>query len=760
MKENAARFDSFTQQDFARIVEHASALPYAERRHYLAEYGDLLGDTDITKPEWLVDGSNFYSPIWRVRFKGKERSKYKTIDFNVSLFDGSQLTDEKNLDLMTVIKFFICCQLHPRFNGGSKFGPHYAAKVLTRALNIIDHLLLNGEVFDLVDSGLSLVSENDLKHYLLKHIVSPVALAVYDYHNRLTRWLLTQADKYSVQEMEQAEYQWPWVAEMPDLDDRVLNLCDYDLYRVRCAIMIRGDFIRVCGEYRFNCKSFVLTEYANTLHGKWITPGTPAELISGSAMRQEYPRVPVSGGDGLPNLFDRIGRHLTVLKKFIAVDHYYMRVGFDANCIADFDIANLLQDEVDHLDGRFLSLPVEVPFIAVRSAIENLFERSEVILNKMSEMLSFNYEASRSSLRIIHQLNANFGLIVSARLKQAGVKCWSIFVNSDERPEEYYVRLRRFAGLFEAYETIVGLLLVLIGVLTARRQGELLGLIAGKCIEPNKDPFDPVNANKLYSLRFFAGKTGSLKSRQKISVPITTVVAKALWRLQEFNDRCVENRLINPNGPLILFVARTSCEIGELSAKAYNHFLDVACDFCETPTITLDSAGPRRFYIRQHQLRRFLAMAFFWSSGFDGLDTLRYFLGHTDAKHIYRYISEALPGEVLRTVKVDKLVDSIVNDKADVENIESVKAYLVERFMCTDILAVADHEVEGEYGHLLSKNLAKLSEEMGHLSFQRRVHTEVAALMRAKELSLEPEFVKYSTGRGSSALHLIVKMEF
>jgi hypothetical protein len=62
-----------------------------------------------------------------------------------------------------------------------------------------------------------------------------------------------------------------------------------------------------------------------------------------------------------------------------------------------------------------------------------------------------------------------------------------------------------------------------------------------------------------------------------------------------------------------------------------------------------DSAG-RRYYIRTHQMRRFFAMTFFWAGGFGGLDTLRWFLGHTNVEHVYHYITETVPGEVLRRV--------------------------------------------------------------------------------------------------------------
>ncbi len=56
----------------------------------------------------------------------------------------------------------------------------------------------------------------------------------------------------------------------------------------------------------------------------------------------------------------------------------------------------------------------------------------------------------------------------------------------------------------------------------------------------------------------------------------------------------------------------------------------------------------KRYYIRQHQLRRFFAMLFFWGSSFGGMDTLRWFLGHSDVEHLYHYITESMPGGVLR----------------------------------------------------------------------------------------------------------------
>jgi hypothetical protein len=63
--------------------------------------------------------------------------------------------------------------------------------------------------------------------------------------------------------------------------------------------------------------------------------------------------------------------------------------------------------------------------------------------------------------------------------------------------------------------------------------------------------------------------------------------------------------------------------------------------------------------MRQHQLRRFFAMCFFWGSGFGSLDTLRWFMGHTNVEHVYHYITESTSGEILRNVKTQFLLENV-----------------------------------------------------------------------------------------------------
>ncbi len=58
-------------------------------------------------------------------------------------------------------------------------------------------------------------------------------------------------------------------------------------------------------------------------------------------------------------------------------------------------------------------------------------------------------------------------------------------------------------------------------------------------------------------------------------------------------------------------------------------------------------------------------MMFFWGNAQGGLDTLRWFLAHTDAQHLYHYITETTPGDVLRGVKGAYVSDHLLDGNSE-----------------------------------------------------------------------------------------------
>ena len=82
-------------------------------------------------------------------------------------------------------------------------------------------------------------------------------------------------------------------------------------------------------------------------------------------------------------------------------------------------------------------------------------------------------------------------------------------------------------------------------------------------------------------------------------------------------------------------------------------------------------------------------MAFFWGNGFGSMDTLRWFLGHTDVQHLYHYITESTEGNVLKSVKAQYVYE-------DLDSQEDLKDLLVKKYG-TNNFSLIEREVLEDY---------------------------------------------------------------
>ncbi|MFW1480491.1 integrase, partial [Vibrio parahaemolyticus] len=175
--------------------------------------------------------------------------------------------------------------------------------------------------------------------------------------------------------------------------------------------------------------------------------------------------------------------------------------------------------------------------------------------------------------------------------------------------------IRDSNSLFELYRVLTGASQFVLGTVSARRQGELLSLKSYGNLSPNLNPFDDDNKNLEYSLVFKlkkSGNGGNISSNKTIERPITTSIAKIIWRLEEFNKRAISLGIFKGK-TLTLFSTLTAstCTLSKSTKSAYNERLDNLCDYFETDLVLYDNGEFRRNYVRQHQLRRFFALLFF-----------------------------------------------------------------------------------------------------------------------------------------------------
>ncbi|MEF1186071.1 integrase, partial [Vibrio sinaloensis] len=255
-----------------------------------------------------------------------------------------------------------------------------------------------------------------------------------------------------------------------------------------------------------------------------------------------------------------------------------------------------------------------------------------------------------------------------------------------------------------------------------------------------------------YSLQFKLKKSGNKGENQTITRPIPTSIAKFIWKLEEFNRKAEDSGLNKGKLSLFNYLQSKSCSLSKVIPISFDGHYNALCDYLETDLVLMDNGEYRRNYIRQHQLRRFFALVFFWSKKKESLDALRWMLGHTDMEHLYHYISESETGEVLNGAKASVLASSVIDKTAnelDTEQLRTLRKLLATRLtgnenaevMINSLSNTADDFYEDDY------------ETVPHISQiekQQVIENEILQLLDDETISLEPEFFSVTNSEGST----------
>lgn len=204
---------------------------------------------------------------------------------------------------------------------------------------------------------------------------------------------------------------------------------------------------------------------------------------------------------------------------------------------------------------------------------------------------------------------------MSPKLKSIGVSYLKSPNNKLYDGKERFDLLRSNIYFYDLLKVYYGAVQVFIGAIMARRQSEICSLIVGECIDEDTN-----------SLIFKQSKStkGMFGTRNSLYLPIDPLGIEMIKNLERLH--------INRKGDLLFSIPTIKNMFSfnsTVSNTTYSENIDFFIDY-----INPDLIDGKRYYIRQHQLRRFFAMSFFWGSGFGSLDTLRWFLGHTDVQHL------------------------------------------------------------------------------------------------------------------------------
>lgn len=620
---------------------------------------------------WLL--SPFEDLVWKTIFGSRTE-----IDFRVRLEDGSYLTDIKNKKTLDIFKLFLILQTHPVHTKGIVLSSITAGNRVLSAVHICEYIVDRAQNLKVGEYGLQALSETEARELLRTLATNEVSEGVYRWSERLTVLLKEKGKSLSDAEAAETLESFSFLGTIGNTS-RKLQLTNDEIIRARLWLWREGKYEKTSRRdgslYTLNASLLTAQLYPNgTLKSNWLQPGfDEINFPAGPRLLREKASAPVRGqlrSEHPVRLYSNTLSSLVHLKN--------LNVSFPLALAHAADDPIFVQELKLAAPGRYRTLPHSIVLKALKNALEFSISHCEELFTSYLNIAKACVSENRNGSIESFLKNNSIESFLTPSVAAMGVRVWNLSAekrNSFERHHEtsiqeaesnFFDSFRRNEGLHELLLVLGGSLLVSLGILMARRQGEITDLQCG-------DLFDKTGTR----LRFVARKP-----RRALERPIPPVCAKLLGQVQDFQTEMKACGLLSELTNVFSFPGAGKVRLSAANSSLANLMLDRFCDYF---SISLNAKGERT-YIRQHQLRRFFAMLFFWGNGYAGLDSLRWFLGHTDPRHLWNYITEEIPGDVLRHVAVDYTVERLIEGDAQARSLVD----LIEARFCTRNVQLLD----------------------------------------------------------------------
>ena len=606
------------------------------------------------KAPWLLN--DFTQNVWHVNFDYKAP---KHINWCVELYDGSMLTEPKNERLLTSFKHFvIIATSNHGYHDAHTNGLKTQVRGFHIALKIIDHLLLNAEAYGLLTTGLAGFSDQHLMGMLTQFAQSSSsAESVYEWPDRLCSFLLQLRAETPGIKINQLLASHPHLSVVTEqqIELSPIPIPPDEVPAIRASLIING--------YAVNWQPGQQNSFVNipkishqilssTIKAKDVRkPSYPIlEISNYDFYRTEYDAMPVSTTQG-NKMTDSI---FVEYRKALYSMGTLHNLGADAPAPKHLKAIQNFAVHDSKIGGSFRTAPSEVVLSSIKNAIEFHYKHGNDIISFMRILL----EKCKTENVTLNKLTDEDVLsLCPDSLKALGVKKLGITALNAGSPyagdwpdrkggrQIYYQKLRENVGFLELFGVYVGCIQIVTGAMTARRLGELTDLPAQGSLDKTRQ-----------WLRFRLRKStrGMMGRRKSVMRPIEPVAVEMISNLEAYHQALLETGFTDEDLPL--FTTPTLTAKGKLSTGTFVYLrnLDLFCDYFETAL-----SDGKRYYLRQHQLRRFFAMLFFHCAQDGDESTIRWMLGHVDLEHLWHYINENIDGTILAGAKAYHLAHQI-----------------------------------------------------------------------------------------------------
>ena len=665
---------------------------------FINEY--QLKNVTLGQAKWLTNA--FQDEVWRCRF-GKT---VISIDFRITLADGSLLTHPSNSQLLGAIKRYICAQTHASVVGVSDLADNTGKGLLRRALHILDHFLLSGSFVSASRCEFRQLEKNDIHHFIATISASrSIKTNIYEPEQRIADFVrtvkVTKCEMAIAMEREPSLFDTA-ICELPEgIEEEQVQIARVWLYAN--AFYTPGAKSDI---FKHRLSATRLLEY---LIGKQVLSNLKFDnmeldyLSFGSRERfaRELQAVSVMpGSDDERAAAEYVQSYLQSLS-VMGIDITAERSLVSDDALTALDEKEVLKHGLLKPKGRFATLPFEVANLSLRRAIEFYLDYGKDLINYYLALAEENCQ---------DELLPD----VPPSLQKLGVKS---FKNNEDLADGFFTELRNGTSLYQMLQVLLGAIVVLVDTLMARREAELRSLTRASIVKDG--PY--------FFLAFNLGKANVGEVRERVLRPLPALGADALGLLARLSEQL---KSLGYEWSPSLFQrfkhgSKENCTRYGTTAGEREWLrlcLDRFCDYVQIPT---DENGCR-YYIRPHQLRRNFAMLFFWQGSFGGIEVLRYFLGHQKPSMTYRYVTETMKGAVLRRVKAKVAAELI---KTDSSTTESLADFICER-----------HGISLDDLHVLP---------------EADVIAYIEDLLSSKEAEIEPEFVDGPNGEEYKILYKV-----
>ncbi|EKO3642451.1 integrase [Vibrio metschnikovii] len=739
---------------------------------------------DDRQPEWLE--SSFDADKWVLTFgKTPKKIHWDT----VFLDDGKKLTDTKHQKLLNSLKYWITAVDNPLDNGGKILSPITVSAKVNKVISLINAILLHSKELKLAKYHLLNVDDDFWLNVLMKFAEYGSFQGVYECDKR-TKVLLDNASLGVLDADAQVfKEKYPYISQDIAQDEIFLSLADRG--KACHWLFDQGYYKQNQTGPKYDGRCTVLSKLlfdGKMLYHDINLPSYPELHLKEPKRSSEYRAVEnrdASSGTNqktISTYIEAIRLIHTNFEREDAASPSILSERVSAGCISRLVSLKKM--------GRTRTLPPKFVFKLISQSYEfakehlpteegstTLLDETLTLLSKARSKsvvlrsntlrpqqcaLAWNEELHRdmSGSERGYWFQAEAINCLSSEYLKKGIKQVQGFADSVENRHK---RIRANESLFDLFSVLQGAIQVLVGAIMARRQDELIKLKSHGNLSPNIDPFSEEGAKAEYSLIFKVKKTGSNGVNATIERPVPLSIAKFIWQLEQFNIKATGLKLVKGRLSLFNNLDSKHSQLSQVHHATYNAHLDAVCDYLETDLVEYDNGEYRRNYVRQHQLRRFFAMAFFWSKGFDGMDALRWMLGHSDMEHLYHYISESETGAVLNGAKASVIVRGVVDstsELAKLEGIEEVRKMIAERLTgdsSTPITIESVSEAAEDYDDESYLTVPHISQ----LQKVQDIETEVIQLLEDGRIMLEPEFftIEDADGNTTQTFNLILKIK-